>query len=76
MNNYNTKFAKGDKVKIIDGLYKGRSGKITQYISGYTTKGLLDDCLSRGLECPKGMYTVKLGWLHSVYVLENQIDLV
>ncbi len=73
MNNYNTKFYKGEKVNIVSGFFKGMVGKVTDYIP-QTTRGMHEDNLARGILEHRGKYTVKVGVFKSVYAEEHQLE--
>lgn len=76
MNNYPTKFALREKVKVVSGLNRGSIGKITGYLP-HSTVGMGDDIINRKMPLPSsGLYIVKIGLFTSIYVMENQLELV
>ena len=75
MINYPTKFAVGEKVVITCGLYRGRTGVVVSYIP-QINMGLARDLESRNISEFNGMYSVRLGFLKFVTVLESAISLL
>ena len=75
MINYPTKFAVGEKVVITSGLYRGRTGVVVSYIP-QINMGLARDLESRNISEFNGMYSVRLGFLKFVTVLESAISLL
>lgn len=75
MNNYNTKFSVGQRVKIIYGLFKGQSGKVIGYHPD-TTRGMDQDNHNRGIKIHSGLYQVKIKqgfFSETINVEEEQI---
>ncbi len=70
--NYQTNFHIGQSVKIISGLYKGQEGTVKDYTCSRCV-GLETDNINRGHDYTKGQYTIKLGFMSEVIVMEYQI---
>lgn len=73
MNNYDTKFSVGQKVAIVSGFFRGRTGIVKSYLPSVRF-GFLEDYLIRQIAQPTGgLYAVKIGFFKTVKAHEAQL---